>query len=719
MTMIPLLLLLLNTAGTFGYNFPAVRCQNQMRLACSNSNKPESGALSGKTSGIVDDLVRERMQYRLDRNYIAADKILSALKSDHSVEVTDYPYKCGGHSTWRYVASPTSESESESESESGPIGTETDGSTNDGDMMVKESESLMDIARNAYINLRTGIKTEREIVDSSLRLLRLADYDKFLDPGYVKEMQGRKFADAAFYFSLAGITSSDLYSLLLAGAVAEIRRYGNRKSCRPIDILHVVERLAVAGILNQEIYSLAAEMLQKKIETTGESVSFSRAISKLSSGSFTLFSDMPLMWLWRFSARQRKHGNQVSRSKDEDTVENLTQTGTENIGKHKTSIQLCLPAFDDPTLPLVVDIGCGFGVSMLGLSHRQHFLNAPTGLSDVKQISGGFRKRNFVACDMSHRAVMYASGIARRWGLHGSCQFIESDAASFLDLLLQEYEGPVECVLINFPTPYQFGVDSQSADEVSQYQYQYQGNSQLPTDMSDFMVTPSVIEQCRKLLEKSFVYPATVADPLNSTNTIDDSRSIEGNKRNTDIDQLSKYLLIQTNVEDVAVTMKNIVCCSRYFGEDSGLYIPDSSMIVDQIKASWIQDQSMTSDSSAYSAVGYSVKNAVVTVAGDREGDGVINTIKIDDEDKDVEGIVHLGNEEDLADLEPEGAEDSSILQKRAVKWISSGGERARGNGWLKDSPMPRAARTETEAMCDLNNKPVHRVLFALNPHPQ
>jgi SAM-dependent methyltransferase len=523
-------------------------------------------------------------------------------------------------------------------------------------------------------------------------------------------MRGRKFADAAFYFSLAGVTSTDLYSLLLAGAVAEIKRYGNRKSCRSIDILHVVERLAVAGILDQKVYSLAAEMLEKKIEASRQGRPFSGAISRLRSGTFTLFSDMPLIWLWRFSARQRKHGNQVSRLKEQDDDFLFSQKKTEILGAQNRNIPLYLPTFDDPTLPLVVDIGCGFGVSVLGLSHRQHCLNAAIAEVRGNHTVEGYRKRNFIACDMSDRAVSYASGIARRWGLHESCHFIESDAASFLDLLFKEYKGPVECVLINFPTPYRFGADSHSADDVSQYQ----GNSQLPTDMTEFMVTPAVIEQCRQLLGRSAVGPvSTAGDRTNSPSTIGGGDSIEGNDRISDTDSLFfKYLLVQTNVEDVAVTMKNIVCNSCNFGRDQGLFIPDSSLIVEHIEASWNQDQLLASDYSSADGVVFTATNNMVSSATEGEGDGLANK-------RDDEGKEELGGAVDPAELEPEGAEDSIILQKRAVKWISSGGERARGSGWLKDSPLPRAGRTETEAMCDLNRKPIHRLLFAMRSHPQ
>jgi hypothetical protein len=126
-------------------------------------------------------------------------------------------------------------------------------------------------------------------------------------------MQGRKFADAAFELSLAGVKNSDLYSLLLSGAVTEIRRYGRRKTCRPIDILQVVERIAVAGTLDQDIYQLAANMLQLKVTATGHGdSSLTGAASRLSSGKFSLLSNMPLLWLWRFSSRQRKHGNQIN-----------------------------------------------------------------------------------------------------------------------------------------------------------------------------------------------------------------------------------------------------------------------------------------------------------------------------------------------------------------------------------------------------------------------
>ena len=43
---------------------------------------------------------------------------------------------------------------------------------------------------------------------------------------------GRKFVDAAFLFALAGVTDVRLFDMLYTGALAEIKRFGHRRSCR-------------------------------------------------------------------------------------------------------------------------------------------------------------------------------------------------------------------------------------------------------------------------------------------------------------------------------------------------------------------------------------------------------------------------------------------------------------------------------------------------------
>lgn len=53
--------------------------------------------------------------------------------------------------------------------------------------------------------------------------------------------------------------------------------------------------------------------------------------------------------------------------------------------------------FADTRLPLVVDVGCGFGVSLLGLAAVEH-----------AKRGGGWH--NYLGCDLSSHCIAYASG---------------------------------------------------------------------------------------------------------------------------------------------------------------------------------------------------------------------------------------------------------------------------------------------------------------------
>lgn len=663
----------------------------------------------------IEALVAERSQHRLLKDYKAADRLLDVLKFQYDVEVTDMPYKSGGMSTWRILQSPSSDDKNSDDRDDEASG-----------------ESLMWTARNAYRLMYSGERAESVIVESCLRQLRFADYDKFMNSDIVKEMQGRKFADAAFELSLAGVKNSHLYGLLLSGAMTEIRRYGRRKTCRPIDILQVVERVAVAGLLDQEIYQLAADVLELKVTAAGDrDSSMKGAASRLSSGTFSLLSDMPLLWLWRFSSRQRKHGNQI----------NIRVADLNSEQDYRKEASLLLPSFDDPSLPLVVDVGCGFGVSMLGLSLREKKEISSNPTEKMSTDSRGM-KHNFIACDMSHRAIGYASSIAHRWGISGTCCFLESDAVRFLSLIIKEYPGPVECILINFPTPYMFGAESIEPDDDEEHvdgeedgapsePDRPRGNSQLPSDLSDFMVTPQVILLCNKLLQRKStgtllekdVDQGRRGDQLSAKNvncpgadTSDADESVtEAHEKSS-----HRYLIIQTNVEDVAVTVKNEVTRSPSYGTSGGFVIPDRN-IVYEIRRSWVEDSTRLltdgvdeSDSSTddvdvaddqlesqvqvHLSLPPSVQQETTVEA--TSSAGLISALNIDGNDNE--------------DSNSNSGTDSFVSLRRTEKWIASGGERARGHGWLKASPLPPEARTETEAMCAHNKKAVHRIMFVI-----
>lgn len=72
-----------------------------------------------------------------------------------------------------------------------------------------------------------------------------------------------------------------------------------------------------------------------------------------------------------------------------------------------------LAQLSDPERPITVDIGCGYGVGLLGLARGAQG-----------------RRCNLIGCDLNPQAVRYANGIAARWGLRGRAVFVESVAST-------------------------------------------------------------------------------------------------------------------------------------------------------------------------------------------------------------------------------------------------------------------------------------------------
>ena len=87
------------------------------------------------------------------------------------------------------------------------------------------------------------------------------------------ELHGRKAADAILWFALAGVVSGEhknLYNDLVDIATEELLRFGMNSSCRAKDVLHIVERVAMAGIVSESskrLYSVAADCLEAKMKS--------------------------------------------------------------------------------------------------------------------------------------------------------------------------------------------------------------------------------------------------------------------------------------------------------------------------------------------------------------------------------------------------------------------------------------------------------------------
>ena len=373
------------------------------------------------------------------------------------------------------------------------------------------------------------------------------------------ELHGRKAADAILWFALAGyFTSSDhengvgaeLYNALVHIATEELQRFGMNSSCRAKDVLHIVERVAMAGIRgasSHKLYRVAAECLDVKLEkyaafgdsdvrvqlstkadtdvdtilTADEkdgSIDYDSIIQSLRDSSFGLHSDRSLLGLWRFSTRQRKQRaffkNAARHFDGTYQVDELTLDDT------RVSKQYDWPTmFKDPSRPLVVDVGCGMGVSLLGLASTQR-------IYDRDELHIDWSKCNFIGVDLSRLAVGYANSVCARWGLENILNFIVDSAENCLVKITASYPGRVELIMLQFPTPYRFpSITNDDEEDVSSNNATSIGcNTQLPegSESTDFMVTEKLLAQIHAILSKH-----------------------EGR------------LLIQSNCEDVAVHMRN------------------------------------------------------------------------------------------------------------------------------------------------------------------
>jgi SAM-dependent methyltransferase len=371
-------------------------------------------------------------------------------------------------------------------------------------------------------------------------------------------LSGRTAADAAFWFAMAGVTDKVLFELLLRVCQKELLRFGTRSSCRFKDVMDIVERLAAAGIRDQPdmeeiLQRCLAEKAPKKAFNTDSLVDTSSPSEYLN-----LHSPHCSLLIWNFSTRQRKqrsflqtaanhYKDQVVHTSSPQSVEfpiHSNDDGTD--GDQSNRIQWST-LFDDPTRPLVVDIGCGMGISVLGLAS----LEVPPE-QDQDDISGCYdapfpwHACNFVGVDLSSLSIHYAQGIAQRWNIQGRVAFLVDEAELLLDQL-PSYPGAVTRVLIQFPTPYRLpsslDFDSYELSDTSlvaaKIQEPRRGNSQLPANVRNggFMVTTTLLQKAKELLQRDV-----------ATNVGNGCELSPGD------------LILQSNCEDVAVFMRNIAC---------------------------------------------------------------------------------------------------------------------------------------------------------------
>ena len=272
------------------------------------------------------------------------------------------------------------------------------------------------------------------------------------------DLRGPQSADACFNFALAGVhnSSSSLFQKLVRIGIHELKRAGSRSSFRPKSVLHIAEKFAASDVRGRdalELYQIAADCLEKK------NYKDKTYIEHLRNGSFG-FHGRPLLWLWRFSSRQKKVG-----------------IYNEGKSKRKESINW-QDEFQDTNKPLVCDIGSGMCTCILGL--------ASTKSSIHERLPIEWSQCNYAGVDLNQALVRFGSGVASRRPIakEGRVKFFCCPADEFLSNL-KSYPGRNALIMVNFPSPYRLDAGER-------------GNLQLPS-AENFMVTSKLFDQISSL----------------------------------------------------------------------------------------------------------------------------------------------------------------------------------------------------------------------------
>ena len=691
----------------------------------------------------IDRLVAERVRCREDRDYAQADEIKKLLERHYDVVLTDVARKHGGGTKWAYrthfpdtgagaIVDTVSQIKAAAKNMISCISKSETAETAECSGENEEGNRAETMKSLLWTKLVEKLKT---LIHQDLTTTLLKD----------KELQGRRHGDIAFDLALAGVDDVNVFNLLVNGAKQELERCGSRKSMRGVDIIILCERFAAAGVCNQDLFELAAQKIEPKLAAArasakdipaslnkqnskrGEREASSRevkmlenALARLRSGQFGLMDDRALALLWRHSSRQYKSGKQ-------------TQAKIVDSGMHIPSKQSvhskymqdtrASQLFKDPSLPLVIDLGCGYGTSLIGLCASQRYSGTSMDRKGTAEVF------NFLGFDMSTEAIRYGQSVSNRWFSEnntGECRFLVADCESGLDWVMKEYPGQVYWVLCQFPSPYHLneiftnnfkgaaegngfstGAEDKAEAEASAKRLDSthkrrkvlddivesrvgsqkpllsssvqistaadhsrrdsgSGNSQLP-GLEHFMFSPDLLTK----IEETFLLNGSKLHPA------------EG-KEQSSLPRM-RGLFLQSNAEDVCVTMRRIV--------EEHIIQSHSNAHGDQCAMKGCFFRLPHSPSEIFNISQSLCVPSCPNEAGLDDTQWVTNTASISKEGDIREGSRLTRYLELLRD----GGKDPRL-------W------RAIGQGYLRCNPFH--TRTETEAICAFQGKSVHRVCF-------
>lgn len=502
--------------------------------------------LNQETKDKISILVQKRSDARALGDYETADSIrdeihrmssnkCTLIPEGYKIMIKDIPLKDGGGATWSLQPKDK-------------VSTDCVASANKDSAVT---ESVLELAHSA-LGLASSsseqcIPIDKQKLNDIVRKAKIR-----IQLTGEQDLRGRKAADAAFWFALSGVTDDfsnesspelqfSLFDSLTFICIQELDRFGKKSSCRASDILHMVERIAAAGVNNdlfKDLQLKAAECLESKDPKDIKIIVEGGVLDLLREGKFELHSERSLLWIWRFSTRQRKQRSFLSSAakhwKEQDSKFEERNWKIDTIGDNNVDWSTI---FDDPSRPLVLDIGCGMGVSILGLASKG-------GSSELYDFD--FNHFNFMGADLSGLAINYASSICDRWYTTRGKTYFTLNSADDAVNMLRTYPGRVALVMIQFPTPFKFkGAEAhEPIYDQNRHSVVHQGNQQLPSDaVSGFMVTKKLLKSIRTVLNED------------------------------------GCILIQSNVEDVAVYMKDLA-------EEAGFQPLESSNPVEKLVSS-------------------------------------------------------------------------------------------------------------------------------------
>ena len=480
----------------------------------------------------IEGILQNRSAARWQGDYITADALkeeLHALPLPEGWILTleDLPRSQGGTSTWGLLVVPPPLPVSSSAN--------PDDDCPEGPTVLQLAHAALGFAVSCSQQTLTMTQKEKEleglVQQAKQKLLEWKSIQNDDDNEYSGSssarlgwnevettMRGRKAADAAFWFALAGVTDQDVMELLADVCRKELERFGTNPSCRIKDITQMMDRFAACGGLQHHagLERVAKDCLTEKLVANVDDAS----PAVLTENLLDLHSDRCLLMLWKFAARQKKQQSFLQSAKIHWEKRRQAEGKYDEPSDHMTTTSMVLheedtspldwsKCFDDPSLPLVIDIGCGMGISLLGLASSAVDTSSTRNDDVLLSLSS---ESNFLGIDLSSLAIGYAQGVSKRCGLKGRLHYVVDSAESMLAHIADTYPGNVSLALIQFPTPYRLPMNTTTG-----------GNSQLPISAHEgFMVSPSLLRHIRRVLFQQ---------PQHGT------------------------LLLQSNCEDVAVWM--------------------------------------------------------------------------------------------------------------------------------------------------------------------